>query len=133
MFNWMKYFIASVFALSIYNTEALALTHGGGLDAAGCHNDRAAGEYHCHGARRAAVAAPRATKQKRSNRASASRSGRKAKYRPATFYSTTSSSRPRASPSDDFCACSRQRTCTGPRGGVYCINGSGNKSYLPRG
>ena len=30
---------------------ALAVTayaHGGGLDKDGCHNDRHAGEYHCH-------------------------------------------------------------------------------------
>ncbi|WP_237068349.1 endonuclease [Microbulbifer guangxiensis] len=26
----------------------LAFAHGGGLDASGCHNDRARGEYHCH-------------------------------------------------------------------------------------
>ncbi|PCO04127.1 YHYH domain-containing protein [Microbulbifer flavimaris] len=26
----------------------LAHAHGGGLDASGCHNDRARGEYHCH-------------------------------------------------------------------------------------
>lgn len=27
---------------------AFAFAHGGGLDAKGCHNDRARGEYHCH-------------------------------------------------------------------------------------
>ena len=26
----------------------LALAHGGGMDAHGCHNDRSAGDYHCH-------------------------------------------------------------------------------------
>jgi hypothetical protein len=27
---------------------ALGLTHGGGLDADGCHTNRMTGEYHCH-------------------------------------------------------------------------------------
>ena len=27
---------------------ALALAHGGGLDSHGCHNDKKAGDYHCH-------------------------------------------------------------------------------------
>lgn len=26
----------------------LMLIHGGGLNAAGCHNDRQRGDYHCH-------------------------------------------------------------------------------------
>jgi hypothetical protein len=29
-------------------TPILAYSHGGGLDAYGCHNDRKDGEYHCH-------------------------------------------------------------------------------------
>lgn len=33
----------------------LALAHPGGLNAEGCHNDRKRGEYHCHGASRAAA------------------------------------------------------------------------------
>ena len=27
---------------------ALAWAHGGGLDSHGCHNDKKAGDYHCH-------------------------------------------------------------------------------------
>ncbi len=27
----------------------LAMAHGGGVDASGCHTKRATGEYHCHG------------------------------------------------------------------------------------
>ena len=34
----------------------IALAHGGGLDASGCHNNRKTGDYHCH--RAAAVAPP---------------------------------------------------------------------------
>ncbi|WP_185804444.1 YHYH domain-containing protein [Monaibacterium sp. h42] len=29
-------------------TVATELQHGGGLNRAGCHNDRKAGTYHCH-------------------------------------------------------------------------------------
>ncbi|MEB0045670.1 MULTISPECIES: hypothetical protein [unclassified Pseudomonas] len=31
--------------------------------------------------------------------------------------------------SDDACACGTSTFCTGPRGGVYCLTPSGNKSY----
>lgn len=31
--------------------------------------------------------------------------------------------------SDDGCACGTGSFCTGPRGGVYCLTPSGNKSY----
>jgi hypothetical protein len=31
--------------------------------------------------------------------------------------------------SDDGCACGTSSFCTGPRGGVYCLTPSGNKSY----
>lgn len=36
-----------------------ALGHGGGLNAAGCYNDRKNGGYHCHRGPSASVAAPR--------------------------------------------------------------------------
>lgn len=36
-----------------------ALGHGGGLNAAGCHNDRKNGGYHCHRAPSAPAATPR--------------------------------------------------------------------------
>ncbi|WP_025109080.1 hypothetical protein [Pseudomonas sp. H1h] len=31
--------------------------------------------------------------------------------------------------SDDGCTCGTGSFCTGPRGGVYCLTPSGNKSY----
>ncbi|WP_416366795.1 hypothetical protein [Pseudomonas sp. UFMG81] len=34
--------------------------------------------------------------------------------------------------SDDGCACGSGNYCTGPRGGVYCLTPSGNKSYKRR-
>ncbi|MDH0732718.1 hypothetical protein N5F23_19750 [Pseudomonas sichuanensis] len=34
--------------------------------------------------------------------------------------------------SDDGCACGSGSYCTGPRGGVYCLTPSGNKSYKRR-
>lgn len=40
----------------IFNAATPALTHGGGLNAAGCHNDRKNGGYHCH--RGPSVSAP---------------------------------------------------------------------------
>jgi len=36
-----------------------AFCHPGGLNAAGCHNDRKNGGYHCHRARSAGASAPR--------------------------------------------------------------------------
>lgn len=35
---------------------AVALSHGGGLNAEGCHNNRKTGDYHCH--RAPAIAPP---------------------------------------------------------------------------
>ena len=34
--------------LSVLLTPVLALSHPGGLNAEGCHNNRKTGEYHCH-------------------------------------------------------------------------------------
>ena len=36
------------FALSLLLIAHHAYSHGGGLDAYGCHHDRKAGGYHCH-------------------------------------------------------------------------------------
>jgi|RhiMetdeSRZDD1v2_1073273.scaffolds.fasta_scaffold2052364_2 hypothetical protein len=33
---------------AIVLAPALAWAHGGGLDSHGCHNDKKAGDYHCH-------------------------------------------------------------------------------------
>lgn len=40
--------VAVSFVLAITLAPALALAHGGGLDAYGCHHNRKAGGYHCH-------------------------------------------------------------------------------------
>jgi hypothetical protein len=78
-----------------------ALAHGGGLDANGCHVRRATGEYHCH----------------RPQRSQAQRQ---------SFHGSAS----RANPAWGRCGCARKARCTGKRGGVYCINGSGNRRYF---
>ena len=39
---------ASIVALIALATPSIALPHGGGLDASGCHHNRKAGGYHCH-------------------------------------------------------------------------------------
>ncbi|SDX54446.1 Endonuclease YncB, thermonuclease family [Thiocapsa roseopersicina] len=37
-----------------------------------------------------------------------------------------------AKPSVGACPCDSGRTCTGPRGGIYCLRGSGTKQYFKR-
>jgi endonuclease YncB( thermonuclease family) len=37
-----------------------------------------------------------------------------------------------AKPSSGACPCDSGRTCTGPRGGIYCVRESGSKRYFPR-
>jgi hypothetical protein len=44
---------------------APAAAHGGGLNSAGCHNERRTGGYHCH---RAGQASPRARAPRRRSR-----------------------------------------------------------------
>jgi hypothetical protein len=45
----MRVFLfASFLLLPIIDPIAPAVAHGGGLNAAGCHNDRKNGGYHCH-------------------------------------------------------------------------------------
>lgn len=39
---------AAIIALVVFATPSIALSHGGGLDASGCHHNRKAGGYHCH-------------------------------------------------------------------------------------
>lgn len=36
---------------------------------------------------------------------------------------------PQATKAQGACPCSSGKTCTGPRGGVYCLTPAGNKSY----
>ncbi|RDL20673.1 hypothetical protein DEU51_106121 [Pseudomonas jessenii] len=48
----------------------------------------------------------------------------------AAMYGNQGQSRPQTLlQSDDGCACGTGSFCTGPRGGVYCLTPSGNKSY----
>ena len=48
----------------------------------------------------------------------------------AAMYGNQGQSRPQTLlHSDDGCACGTGSFCTGPRGGVYCLTPSGNKSY----
>lgn len=86
--------------LIAYTLPNVASAHGGGLDAQGCHNDRKHGNYHCH--------RPQPTQTSNISKKI------KLSYKPIA---------------KKGCSCAAQKFCTGPRGGVYCINGSGNKSY----
>ena len=47
------------FLLLSLSVSTVAMSHGGGLNAEGCHNNRRTGDYHCH---RAPVVAPLAQK-----------------------------------------------------------------------
>ncbi len=78
----------------------IALAHGGGLNAEGCHNERRTGGYHCHrGGDGASARAP--TRQPEEQR-------------------QATAPRPSAG----------QLTChVGPRGGTYTITRSGRKNY----
>ncbi len=40
----MKFLISVL----LFVDPVIALAHGGGLDASGCHNNRKTGDYHCH-------------------------------------------------------------------------------------
>lgn len=44
----INHLICMIFILSILGFPRDALTHGGGLNKAGCHNNRSTGQYHCH-------------------------------------------------------------------------------------
>ena len=46
--------------------SSLALAHGGRVASDGCHNDKSAGERHCHGASSVKPAKPKVKKSKRS-------------------------------------------------------------------
>lgn len=37
-----------IFSMLLACATPMAWSHGGGLDNAGCHHDRKAGDYHCH-------------------------------------------------------------------------------------
>jgi hypothetical protein len=47
-------------ALALLSACGLAAAHSGGTDAQGCHTNRKTGDYHCHGGKKTAAAAPAA-------------------------------------------------------------------------
>jgi hypothetical protein len=114
----------SLFAVMV--TPTLGLAHGGGLDAQGCHMNRSTGVYHCH--RGGSVSSGMGNVREPATKAR--RAKTKRVYRPIRANFEAEPYRPAVSRSDGICACSRQARCTGPRGGVYCVNGSGNKRYI---
>jgi hypothetical protein len=44
----MKKTIYAVIAVALAAITGVAISHGGGLDKNGCHNDHKNGDYHCH-------------------------------------------------------------------------------------
>lgn len=77
------------------------LSHGGGLNAEGCHTNRKTGEYHCH--RAPSIAPPAQADSSESNKDSKKPAGTSVPAVP---------------------------TChVGPRGGTYTITKSGRKNY----
>lgn len=93
---------------------ALAIAHGGGLNAEGCHNNRKTGDYHCH---RAPVLLPPPVS---SARADATPARAILDHR-----DTAAPLQPAAVPLPS----ARPRCYVGPRGGTYTITASGRKNY----
>jgi hypothetical protein len=61
---------------------------------------------------------------------SGSASNRGSKKSCSAMFGNESQARPQTLLQDsDGCACGTGTFCTGPRGGVYCLTPSGNKSY----
>lgn len=91
-----------VLACGLIFMSGAVLSHGGGLNAEGCHYNRKPGDYHCHGG--GGAAAPREQ---------------------VPLSQAVAPSRQReAEPS------AAGPTCyTGPRGGTYTITKSGRKNY----
>ncbi|WP_074578028.1 YHYH domain-containing protein [Polaromonas sp. JS666] len=88
-------------ALALLLACGIAAAHSGGTDAQGCHTNRKTGDYHCHGGKKTAGAAP------------------------AT---PTGPAAPAAAPVTP--AKGGGPTCyVGPRGGTYTITKSGRKNY----
>ena len=44
----MKKFVFALVAVTLTLVGGYAISHGGGLDAFGCHHDVKNGTYHCH-------------------------------------------------------------------------------------
>lgn len=93
--------LASIFAVQT------SYAHGGGLNAAGCHNDRKNGGYHCHGAKA------------------------ESDIRPSTIRNNLAADdQPQPRPSRTQSDSSNAAGCyTGPRGGTYTLTASGRKNY----
>ncbi|MFO1127733.1 MAG: YHYH domain-containing protein [Rhodospirillales bacterium] len=93
-------------------------SHPGGFDANGCHNDRVHGGYHCHSGPLAG--------QSFDSPAEAQRALQGA---PANTQQRFMSAPPAASGTAAECPCGTGKVCVGPRGGRFCITGSGSKRY----
>lgn len=87
-----------------------AHSHGGGLNAEGCHNNRKAGDYHCH----RAPSYDRGDQRTRTPPKSPA---------PSRLIPETER-RSKTAPSGDGPTC-----YVGPRGGTYTITPSGRKNY----
>jgi hypothetical protein len=97
---------STLITLLVYWPTSIALAHGGGLNAEGCHNNRKTGDYHCHRAPSVAAVRQQLAPQGQADQAAQQR---KAATAPAAA----------AGP-----------TCyVGPRGGTYTITKSGRKNY----
>lgn len=94
--------VKSVLVVCMAIVSTIALGHGGGLDADGCHTNRKTGEYHCH---RGGTPKPRALQPIE-------------KHNAQSVVASPSTSR------------SLPPGCyVGPRGGTYTITKSGRKNY----
>lgn len=94
-------------ALFLITGSQLAIAHGGGLDASGCHTNKKTGEYHCHKA-----------SQKTDSKPVMSLLDTKSQDTPSKIKSVAPTTQ--ALPSGCH---------VGPRGGTYTITKSGKKNY----
>lgn len=92
----------------LWAAPLLAVAHGGGLNAEGCHNNRKTGDYHCHRAPVVAPAAPAARPLVQPT--------------PDASAVVPQANGARKLPNGQTCF-------VGPRGGTYTITASGKKNY----
>lgn len=96
-----------VAAILMCTPTAIALAHGGGLNAEGCHHNRKTGDYHSH--RAPSIAA--AVQQQQAGQQGVDQATQRATSAP-------------------LAAVSSGPTChVGPRGGTYTITKSARKNY----
>jgi hypothetical protein len=81
-----------------------AHSHGGGLNAEGCHNNRKTGDYHCHRAKAPESDSAQRTTPQRGQQEQGMGQAQRADLAAPTCY-------------------------TGPRGGTYTVTPSGRKNY----